>query len=276
MTFQDAMPETGTLFARKGEATPVGGRPAPRRMITMRAPSSEDPARLTGALLARKRAALPRPANTFAPARLDAAVETAPIMILPVMGPVAGAPNLLGSGAKPASPNHARTYNPGPVIRGPVLPVSADTKRPAPKRTTLRIDDALRARLARCAASETRSVQALLTRGLERFLPAFNIQRAHSIQSPGVAAASETQSGRRSVRFDAHLYWRLRTAAAKRKGSMQSIMVAALTAYLDELEATGRAEDGAEMASMSARPMTGPIAGAAIGDMQPLRLAGAA
>lgn len=311
MTFQDPMqgrdiiggPEAGALFARKGEASPVGGRPARRRTITMRTPPTERPARLTGDLLTRDRAELPQPANTSAldqiqatiettnetaPRRTSAAFTNAPVMIVPVMapimGPVIGAAAILPprEDAKCLSTRRAPT-----VIRGPIRPTSAhlanrpDVRRAGVKRTTLRFDDVLRARLARFAASETLSVQALLTRALERFLPAISVQRSGmpGATGPGDASAETTaRGGRRSVRFDPHLYWRLKTAAAKHKHSMQSIMVGALMAYLDELEATGRVQDGAEMTSAGndavSGPIAGPTAGVTIVDRRPVRFLG--
>ena len=292
MTFQDPMqnrdiiaaPEASALFARKGEAAPVGGRPAGRRTITLRTPSSERPARLTGALLARRRATLPRPANTSAPDQIDVTNETiahgtpAPVTIVPVMGPVVDAAAIvhLREDATPVSPRREHTS-----IRGPVRPTSAhltnrmDVTRAAVKRTTLRLDDTLRARLARFAASETLSVQSLLTRALQRFLPAISIQRSGLPGAGEPCNASTTARGsRRSVRFDPHLYWRLKTAAAKRQRSMQSIMVGALMAYLDELEATGSVEDGAKIAPASVGPIAGPAAGVTIGDLRPVQLLG--
>jgi hypothetical protein len=100
----------------------------------------------------------------------------------------------------------------------------------------------MRARLAHFSTGETLSVQALLTRALLRHLPAISIEQPTdtSLRLPR-DARKPTLSGRRSVRFDAHLYWRLKTAAAKRGRSMQSIMIAALEAYLAELEAGGQA-----------------------------------
>lgn len=306
MTFQDPMQNRDTavasgasgLFARKGEAAPLGGRPAPRRTITLRTPSSERPARLTGELLASKRAALPQPANTFAPGQIDttndttphgapAPVEPVPVMIVPgiepvtgpVMGPMAGAAAVmpLREDAKPVSVRREHT-----VIRGPVRPTLAELtnrperKRAAVKRTTLRLDDTLRTRLAGFAASETLSVQSLLTRALECFLPTI------SIQGSGLTGASEPRDasaaasgGRRSVRFDPHLYWRLKTAAAKRKRSMQSIMTGALMAYLDELEATGPVENGAEIASAGVGSIAGPAPGVTFVDRRPVRFLGA-
>jgi hypothetical protein len=87
------LPATGALFARKGEAVPVGGRAAARRVITMR-PPSHDP---LGPI------ALPRPANTSMPVTPARTIRPEPreaawpdtpsnvVPIVPTMGPVAGA-----------------------------------------------------------------------------------------------------------------------------------------------------------------------------------------
>lgn len=254
---------TSPLFARKGEAMPVGGRQAPRRVITMRPLVAEQEAPI----------ALPMPANTSLPdlpERIDPRGEAAPSNVVPFIGPTMGptmGPAVGGAAIRDAShagasqarewAEKARVAQPRPTaagaIRGPLRPSaqspdaqSPDTKTsrrsPATKRTTLRLDEAMRARLARFSTSETLSVQALLTRALQRHLPAISVERSTgtSLRLPR-DTRKPSLSGRRSVRFDAHLYWRLKTAAAKRRRSMQSIMIAALDAYLDELEAGSQA-----------------------------------
>ncbi|MEJ2119504.1 MAG: hypothetical protein P8Z76_02130 [Alphaproteobacteria bacterium] len=237
---------TSALFARKGEAMPVGGRRAPRRVITMRPLVAEQEAPI----------ALPMPANTSLPERIDPRGDAAPSNVVPFIGPTMG-PAVGGAVIHDASharerAEKARVTQPRPTaagaIRGPLRPsaqsLDAQTSRrsPATKRTTLRLDQAMRARLARFSTSETLSVQALLTRALQRHLPAISVERSTgtSLRLPR-DARKPTLSGRRSVRFDAHLYWRLKTAAAKRRRSMQSIMIAALEAYLAELEAGSQA-----------------------------------
>ncbi|MDH3234558.1 MAG: hypothetical protein OEQ29_13650 [Alphaproteobacteria bacterium] len=301
MSFQDPMQDrditgasaAGSLFARKGEASPVGGRPAPRRTITMRTPSTEGPARLTGELLTRNRSEPPRPANTSAPEQIpaineamphrpSAPVTNAPVKIVPdtgaIMGPVVGPPTILAArhNAERVSRRRAPT-----AIRGPLRPASprrtnrTSTGRAGVKRTTLRLDAGMRARLARFAASETLSVQTLLTRALKRRLPAIIIQRPGSLAESGPSSASSVaRGGRRSVRFEPHLFWRLKTAAAKHKCSMQSIMTGALMAYLDELETSDMVADGAEMTSASLGPIAGPSAPVTFVDRRPVRLLG--
>ena len=252
---------TSPLFARKGEAMPVGGRQAPRRVITMRPLVAEQEAPI----------ALPMPANTSLPdlpERIDPRGEAAPSNVVPFIGPTMGptmGPAVGGAAIRDAShagasqarewAEKARVAQPtaAGAIRGPLRPSaqspdaqSPDTKTsrrsPAMKRTTLRLDEAMWARLARFSTSETLSVQALLTRALQRHLPAISVERSTgtSLRLPRYAR-NPSLSGRRSVRFDEHLYRRLKTAAAKRRRSMQSIMIAALEAYLDELEAGGQA-----------------------------------
>ena len=252
------------LFARKGDAAPVGGRPALRRTITMRSPARSAPARLTGELMAGTRDAYRNPGQTAAgapepafetlvephvePMILPAAANTprqagapAPASPPPI-GPAAGRAKIDPKKRRPAKPDGARR------LRGPLRPAQSAARR-ALKRTTLRLDDALNARLARFADSETLSIQTLLTRALQRVLPAINVQglAAASLELPSetevAAAVAEGPRCHRSVRFDPHLYWRLKTAAASRKRSMQSIMIGALMAYLDEL-ATKIWEDG--------------------------------
>jgi hypothetical protein len=222
---QAPAPSTSDLFARKGEAVPVGGRRAPRRIITMRPLMAEHDAPVTP----------PQPANTSAPAPREHRGMAAPSNVVPfaapTMGPAASAATLHVSA--PAGAKRAD--------RDPVRQTAAKTrKRSATRRTTLRLDDTMRDRLARFSDSETLSVQALLTRALERHLPAISVERstAASLRLPHEAHKS-TPAGRRSVRFDRHLYWRLKSAATKRRRSMQSIMTAALDAYLCELETVG-------------------------------------
>ena len=64
------------------------------------------------------------------------------------------------------------------------------------ERTTLRLDEAMRARLARFSGSETLSVQAVLMRALERFLPAISVERAAttSLRLPGNARAGKARN----------------------------------------------------------------------------------
>lgn len=219
------------LFARKGEAAPVGGRRAPRRVITMRPLIAADEAPI----------ALPQPANTTlplptlalpgmqAPPMTSGAVMPA---VAPTMGPQVGVARMYSA---PRGDRIVGTTE----IRSPVRGTER-RPRTATKRTTLRLDRAMRARLARFSASETLSVQALLTRALQRHLPAISVERT-AATSPRLPRDASTAASvcRRSVRFDAHLYWRLKTAAANRRRSMQSIMVAALDGYLGELEAGG-------------------------------------
>ncbi len=241
MIRQDQAIATSALFARKGEAMPVGGRRAPRRVITMRPLVAEQEAPI----------ALPMPANTSLPVRprgMGTPDNVVPF-IAPTVGPAVGDAVIHGA---PQTKARAAKTQPRPTavgaIRSPLRPVPQGldpktSRRPsATKRTTLRLDEALRARLARFATSETLSVQALLTRALQRHLPAISVERSTgtSLRLPR-DARKPALSGRRSVRFDAHLYWRLKTAAAKRRRSMQSIMIVALEAYLAELEAGGQA-----------------------------------
>ena len=241
--------EASDLFARKGEAVPVGGRRAPRRVITMRPLVTEHEAPV----------APPMPANTSVPAphaqrdheqpNMAAPSNVVPF-VAPTMGPATSAATLQVSASTEAGhgPRHDS------AIRGPVRAAAIKTpKRSATRRTTLRLDDAMRARLARFSNSETLSVQALLTRALERHLPAISVERssAASVRLPRGERKS-TPGGRRSVRFDPHLYWRLKTAAAKRRRSMQSIMTAALDAYLCELETVGETRPRATQLSVVA------------------------
>jgi len=218
------------LFARKGEAVPVGGRRAPRRVITMRPLVTNHEAPV----------APPLPANTSAPASHETREETAQSNVVPfvapTMGPAASAATLHVSEQTEARQSSA--------IRGPVRQAATKTReRSATRRTTLRLDDAMRTRLARFSASETLSVQALLTRALERHLPAISVERSSATSLRLAHDAHESApGGRRSVRFDRHLYWRLKTAAAKRRCSMQSIMTAALDAYLRDLETGGETQ----------------------------------
>jgi len=218
------------LFARKGEAVPVGGRSAPRRVITMRPLTSEQ----------RTPIVLPMPANTISAEPVHvAAVDDAVIdLSAPVVGPATGRAMLQVARRDPARASTAK------AVRKQVrLATSEPAGSAASKRTTLRLDEAMRTRLAPFSGSETLSVQAVLTRALERFLPAISVERAAtaSLRLSGLAHAGKTGT-RRSVRFDAHLHWRLKTAAAKRGRSMQSIMITALDAYLSVLERTGGAE----------------------------------
>jgi predicted transcriptional regulator len=231
---------TSALFARKGEAMPVGGRRTPRRVIAMRPLVAEHEAPI----------ALPRPANTSMPAPFERHGEAAPgnvvPFIAPTMGPAVGDAMIHNAPQAKAAPRAAKTQPrlmTGTAIRSPLRSGPATSRRTsATKRTTLRLDEAMRARLAHFSTSETLSVQALLTRALQRHLPAISVERptVASLRLPR-DARKPTLSGRRSVRFDAHLYWRLKTAATKRRRSMQSIMTAALEAYLAELEAGGQA-----------------------------------
>jgi len=221
---------TGALFARKGEAVPVGGRSAPRRVITMRPLTSEQ----------RTPIVLPMPANTVTaePVHGTAVDDTVIDLSTPVMGPATGCATLHVTRHDAARASTAK------AVRKQVRLATGEPAGPvASKRTTLRLDEAMRARLARFSGSETLSVQAVLMRALERFLPAISVERAAtaSLRLPGNARAGKAGT-RRSVRFDAHLYWRLKTAAAKRRCSMQSIMFAALDAYLSAHERTGGAE----------------------------------
>lgn len=227
-------PAANTLFARKGEAVPVGGRSAPRRVITMRPLVAQHEAPI----------ALPRTANTSMPATIERHSAPASSNVLPfispAMGPAVG--DAIIHAAMQTKPRpRTRAGNPI-IIRGPVRPAATARQHPTMKRTTLRLDETLRARLARFSASETLSVQALLTRALQRHLPAISVERstATNLRIPR-EGRKPAQGGRRSVRFDAHLYWRLKTAAANRRRSMQSIMADALDAYLCELEAAGQA-----------------------------------
>jgi predicted transcriptional regulator len=212
-------PDTPSLFARKGEASPLGGRPALHRQIAMPrcAARRSAPARLTGELKASKRDVM---------RRLPAARKLA-----------------------------------GLAVRGPARPALPTTRKHSEtKRTTLRLDDALRTRLGRFADSKSQSVQMLLTRALARYLPTIHVQSpgawrrngAPNKQPAADARAPRDGGGRRtqrSVRFDPHLYWRLKNTAASRKRSMQSIMVEALTAYLEEIETTEREQvNGPDMA----------------------------
>lgn len=241
-----AAPAARALFARKGEAVPVGGRTAPRRVITMRPLSRER----------HKPIALPRPANTSTPVPAEprnAAWPDNVAPLAPTVGPVAGPAAILA-----ASTAEAKAA-PAPRIRMPIrTPVRAVPVRDRvasnltdSTRTTFRLNDAMRVRLERFAGSETLSAQALLARALERFLPAISVERPGAASLPLATTAHPGNSAtgsRRSVRFDRHLYWRLKTAAAKRGRSMQAIMVAALDAYLDGLERGVRTapRDGAE------------------------------
>jgi hypothetical protein len=232
----------GGLFARKGEATPVGGWTAPRRLIAMRPLVSERSAAIT----------VPMPANTSAPgpvaprrkkARRRTASNNGVSTVVPTMGPAAGAAAI-----------HAGLALKGMAIRGPVRSrTEASPRRAAKKRTTLCLDDALHARIARFSASETLSIQSLVTRALLRFLPAISVERsaAASLRLPADMRIA-ARHGRRSVRFDPHLYWRLKTAADNRRRSMQSIMIAALEAYLGELEADARGAAGTDRLSVVA------------------------
>lgn len=236
-----AIDATGNaLFARKGEAVPVGGRKAPRRVITMRPFVTEQ-----------ETIALPLPANTPVPAwagrteiRGDAAPSNVVPFAAPTMGPAVGAAMIQTAGRTTAQTTANRGVGRvgAAVIRGPIRPTATIARRrPATKRTTIRLDEAMRARLARFSDSQTLSVQSLLTRALQRYLPAINVERPSATRSslprdPG----HQNQGVRRSVRFDPHLYWRLKMAAAKRRRSLQSIMIAALEAYLAEFDIGGQ------------------------------------
>jgi len=274
-------PEMASLFARKGEAIPVGGRPIRTRAITMRRPEGapEEPARLSGALIAAGRNAIhalrvdehgdaaspPVPANRIDSPAGIAAIERAPgqadlgLFVRPIMGPVAHealAPAMTAAktaaatartNPRPAN-SPSKTYAASPVR--PVLPSSLN--RSEYVRSTLRLDSELRARLQRFADSETLSVQTLVTRALEGFLPSLRVLGATEGATGAVNAAKRkdqkrSPSVRRSIRFGRNLHWRLKTAAAAHRRSMQSVMAEALNAYLDAMEAPNlSAENGAE------------------------------
>lgn len=223
----DTFPQAHALFARKGEAVPVGGRSAQSRVISMRPFMSEQQAPIV----------LPMPANTAAADPIDASVledSRAAVVGTPTMGPAISAAILHATSRTAPRSNRAAAKR-----RTVRLAASQPPRRTASKRTMLRLDAPMRARLAQFATSETLSVQTVLSRALERFLPAISIERS-AAASLRLRAGTSEAGARRSVRFDPHLYWRLKTAADRRRCSMQSIMIAALEAYLSELEAPAR------------------------------------